>query len=153
MHPFEIMADPIRRRIVQIVAVGEHASTVLIEIIRGEYSVTSAAVSHHLRVLRENDFVDVRYEENRRLYVLSGSGIEALHYEVKELRRLWKQRLGWQLPGDPMQAGVYPYKHSVPTFPPTKRGLRGKGPDGFTLAIHRLRESPAWPEPDARPDD
>ncbi|MGC5170719.1 hypothetical protein ACLQ2Q_08695 [Microbacterium sp. DT81.1] len=52
MHPFEVMAEPIRRRIVEILAVGEHPSSIIVDVIRFEFSVTSAAVSHHLRVLR-----------------------------------------------------------------------------------------------------
>ncbi|HWI32345.1 MAG TPA: hypothetical protein VNT50_12745 [Microbacterium sp.] len=140
MHPFEVMAEPIRRRIVEIVAVGEHPSTVIIDAIRQEFTVTSAAVSHHLRVLRENGWVDVRHDENQRLYVLSESGIRSLSRDVKRLRRLWKNRLGWRLPGDPATAGMLPYIHTEPSRG-TRRGLRGKHPDGFTVATHRRRDA------------
>lgn len=125
------MADPIRRRIVQIVAVGENPSSWIIEAIQREFGVTSAAVSHHLRVLRETRFVDVRHDDNMRLYALSEHGIEALHDEVKQLRTLWKQRLGWRLPGDPMFAGVQPYRR----LPHAPDDAALPGADGAVAAV------------------
>ncbi|MGC5222919.1 ArsR/SmtB family transcription factor [Micromonospora sp. DT81.3] len=85
MHPFEVMAEPIRRRIVEILAVGEHPSSIIVDVIRFEFSVTSAAVSHHLRVLHNTGWVDVRHEETRRLHVLAEDGILSLHRDVKRL--------------------------------------------------------------------
>ncbi|HEX5859346.1 MAG TPA: metalloregulator ArsR/SmtB family transcription factor [Microbacterium sp.] len=140
MHPFEVMAEPVRRRIVEILAAGEHPSMLVVEVIRHEFSVTSAAVSHHLRVLRETGWVDVRHEENKRFYVLAEDGIQVLRCEVKRLRKLWKNRLGWGLPGDTATAGIHKYEPRPPSIE-SRRGLRGKLPDGFTRATHKRRDA------------
>ena len=54
MHPFQVMAEPIRRRIVEILASGEHTSGEVCESIAAEFGVTRTAASKHLRILREN---------------------------------------------------------------------------------------------------
>ncbi len=53
MHPFEAMAEPVRRRIVDILASGEHTSGQLAEVIGVEFRISRTAVSKHLRVLRD----------------------------------------------------------------------------------------------------
>ena len=59
---------------------------------------------------------------------------------MKRLRKLWKNRLGWNLPGDPAKAGMMRFAPRPPR-PESRRGLRGKLPDGFTRATHRRRDA------------
>ncbi len=54
MHPFEILAEPIRRRIVEILASGEHFSGDIEAVIIHEFGVGRSAVQHHLAVFRRN---------------------------------------------------------------------------------------------------
>jgi DNA-binding transcriptional ArsR family regulator len=70
MHPFDILSDPVRRRIFELLARGETAAGDLVAVIAAEFGITQPAVSQHLRVLRENGFATVRPEAQRRLYSL-----------------------------------------------------------------------------------
>jgi DNA-binding transcriptional ArsR family regulator len=67
MHPFELLATPIRRRIVEVLAVGEHTSGELSNAVGHEFNVTAQAIAHHLRMLRDNDIVRVTAEETTGL--------------------------------------------------------------------------------------
>jgi DNA-binding transcriptional ArsR family regulator len=60
---------------------------------RREFGLTQPAVSRHLRVLRENGFATVRSAGTRRLYGLDGTGLEAAHGWLADLRGQWSQRL------------------------------------------------------------
>ncbi|MFH8249626.1 ArsR/SmtB family transcription factor [Microbacterium sp. B2969] len=95
MHPFEAMAEPARRRIVEILASGEHTAGQLADAVGHEFRISRTAVSKHLRVLRDAGFADVRAEENFRWWRLTPDAIRQLHAEVRELRRKWKMRSGW----------------------------------------------------------
>ena len=74
MHPFEAMAEPARRRIVDVLASGEHTAGQLAEVVGGEFRISRTAVSKHLRVLRDAGFVDVRAEENFRWHRMTPDG-------------------------------------------------------------------------------
>ena len=54
MHAFDILGDPIRRRILEVLAEGEHASGEVVEVISREFGITQSAVSQQLKVLRES---------------------------------------------------------------------------------------------------
>ena len=56
MHAFDILGDPTRRRILQLLSAGEMSSGQISAVIHGEFGISQAAVSQHLRVLRENGF-------------------------------------------------------------------------------------------------
>jgi DNA-binding transcriptional ArsR family regulator len=77
VHAFDVLGDPVRRRILELLAGGEHTSGAITEVIRGEFGITQPAVSQHLRVLRESGFATVRPEGARRLYATSTSGSTA----------------------------------------------------------------------------
>lgn len=101
------MGTPVRRRIIEILASGEHAAGNVCEVVAHEFGITRTAVSKHLRVLRESDFVDVRHEESTRFYLLSNRGLKQLEREVKRLRRLWQLRIALFAPADNiLTAGV-----------------------------------------------
>lgn len=101
------MGTAVRRRIVEILASGEHAAGNVCEVVAHDFGITRTAVSKHLRMLRESDFVEVRYEESTRFYMLSDQGLRQLEREVKRLRRLWKLRIALYAPPDNIfMAGV-----------------------------------------------
>jgi len=123
MHPFEAMAEPVRRRIVDILASGEHTSGQLAEVIGTEFRISRTAVSKHLRVLRDAGFVDVRAEERFRWYRLTPDAISILVRAVNDLRRKWKMRSGW----DPdAQAKRDPLATPIPRYRPVRRKGRGR---------------------------
>ncbi|WP_082802116.1 ArsR/SmtB family transcription factor [Herbidospora cretacea] len=70
MHAFDVLGDPVRRRILELLADGEQSAGEVGAIVQEEFGITQPAVSQHLRVLRENGFATVRAEGTRRLYAV-----------------------------------------------------------------------------------
>ncbi|WP_083958409.1 ArsR/SmtB family transcription factor [Herbidospora mongoliensis] len=70
MHAFDVLGDPVRRRILELLADGERPAGEVGAIVQEEFGITQPAVSQHLRVLRENGFATVRAEGARRLYAV-----------------------------------------------------------------------------------
>lgn len=68
MHPFEVLADPVRRRILEILGAGEVSAGGIGDLIGSRFGITQPAVSQHLRVLRESGLVAVRSEGAKRFY-------------------------------------------------------------------------------------
>jgi DNA-binding transcriptional ArsR family regulator len=85
--------DPVRRRILELLAAGERSAGDIVDVIRAEFGVTQPAVSRQLRVLRESGFTDVRAEGTRRLYALNGGALTGVEGWLADLRRQWSQRL------------------------------------------------------------
>ena len=54
MEIFEVLSDPVRRRILELLARHEMASGEVVVAIGAEFGITQAAVSQHLKALREN---------------------------------------------------------------------------------------------------
>jgi DNA-binding transcriptional ArsR family regulator len=78
MHVFDVLSDPVRRRILELLGRGEMASGEVVEAIGAEFGITQAAVSQHLKVLRESGFARVRAEAQRRLYSVDAAGLQAV---------------------------------------------------------------------------
>ncbi|GAA1780394.1 ArsR/SmtB family transcription factor [Agromyces lapidis] len=95
MHPFEILAEPVRRRIVEVLAVGSHPVGLLNDIISMEFQVSRSAVSHHLRILRDHGVVRVLPAYTERLYLLEEEFMQELDSAVAELFDLWDHRYGF----------------------------------------------------------
>ena len=93
MHAFDVLGDPVRRRILELLAGGERTSGAVTEVIREEFGITQPAVSQHLRVLRENGFATVRPEGTRRLYAVDGESLKAIDEWLDQFRRFWAQPL------------------------------------------------------------
>jgi len=62
MHAFDVLGDPVRRRILELLAEEERASGEVVSIIGREFGISQPAVSQHLRVLRDSGFATVRAE-------------------------------------------------------------------------------------------
>ncbi|RZU50082.1 DNA-binding transcriptional ArsR family regulator [Krasilnikovia cinnamomea] len=93
MHAFDVLGDPIRRRILELLADGEQTSGAVTEVIRAEFGVSQPAVSQHLRVLRDNGFATVRAAGARRLYTVDGAGLRQVDAWLGPFRRFWTPHL------------------------------------------------------------
>jgi DNA-binding transcriptional ArsR family regulator len=93
MHVFEVLADPVRRRILELLSRGEMASGGVVEVIGGEFGISQAAVSQHLKVLRESGFAHVRAEAQRRIYSIDLAGLRAIDAWVGQFRTFWEPKL------------------------------------------------------------
>jgi DNA-binding transcriptional ArsR family regulator len=93
MHAFDVLGDPGRRRILELLAAGELASGEVVEAIAAEYGITQAAVSQHLKVLRESGFASVRAAGTRRLYSRDTAPLEQVDAWLDHFRGFWTHRL------------------------------------------------------------
>ena len=93
MHAFDVLGDPVRRRILELLAGGEQASGAITETIRAEFGITQPAVSQHLRVLREAGFASVRPEGTRRLYAVKHDPLQDVDEWLERFRAAWAPRL------------------------------------------------------------
>jgi DNA-binding transcriptional ArsR family regulator len=93
VHAFDILGDPVRRRILDLLADGERAAGELGSVVQAEFGISQPAVSQHLRVLRENGFATVRAEGARRLYALEAEPLRQVDDWLERYRGLWTQRL------------------------------------------------------------
>jgi DNA-binding transcriptional ArsR family regulator len=89
MDPFPALAEPSRRRIVELLGGGERAAGA----IAGEFDSTPAAVSQHLKVLREAGLVRVRVDGQRRIYSIDPEGLAAVDAWLDRFRRFWSGSL------------------------------------------------------------
>ena len=93
MHAFDVLADPVRRRILELLGRSEMASGEVVEAIGAEFGITQAAVSQHLKVLRESGFARVRADAQRRLYSVDAAGLQAADAWVGQFRSFWEPKL------------------------------------------------------------
>jgi DNA-binding transcriptional ArsR family regulator len=93
MDVFDVLSDPVRRRILELLGPGEMASGEVVAAITTEFGITQAAVSQHLKVLRENGFARVRAEAQRRLYSVDAAGLQAAAAWIGQFRGFWEPKL------------------------------------------------------------
>jgi DNA-binding transcriptional ArsR family regulator len=93
MHALDVLGDPVRRRLVELLASGDQPAGEVSRVVETEFGISQPAVARHLRVLREAAFVRVRPEGSRRIYRLDERVITQLQDQADRYRRLWNQRL------------------------------------------------------------
>ncbi|MDE3720757.1 MULTISPECIES: ArsR/SmtB family transcription factor [Nocardiopsis] len=93
MHAFDVLGDPVRRRLLELLNEGERASGELTEVVRAEFGISQPAVSQHLRVLRENGFATVRKDGNRRLYAVDASPLRDVDAWLRRFAVRWEPHL------------------------------------------------------------
>jgi len=93
VHAFDVLGDPVRRRILELPAEGEHASGEVVAVIADEFGISQPAVSMHLRVLRESGFASTRAEGARRIYALETGPLAEVDAWLSPFRAFWEQRL------------------------------------------------------------
>src|SRR5688500_19743130 len=93
MHAFDVLGDPVRRRILELLAEGELTSGAISGVVQAEFSISQPAVSQHLKVLRDSGFATVRPEGTRRLYAVDAAPFRELDGWLEHFRAFWGQRL------------------------------------------------------------
>ena len=93
MHAFDILGDPVRRRILELLAIEEHNSGAVVTVIQREFGITQAAVSQHLRVLRDNGFATVRVDGPRRVYTINAAPLAEVDAWLERFRVFWTRNL------------------------------------------------------------
>jgi DNA-binding transcriptional ArsR family regulator len=86
---FAALADPTRRRIVEMLARGPLAAGE----IAGRFTVSASAVSQHLKVLRSAKLVRSHVAAQQRIYELDTDGLAELEGWLDGLGPLWQKRL------------------------------------------------------------
>ena len=93
MHAFDVLGDPVRRRILELLAERELSSGEVVEVITAEFGISQAGVSQHLKVLRDNGFASVRAEGTRRLYALDTTPLRGIDDWLERFRVFWPVRM------------------------------------------------------------
>ncbi len=93
VHAFDVLGDPVRRRILVLLADGEMSAGAVVARIQSEFAITQPAVSQHLKVLRDNGFASVRPDGQRRLYAVDGKALREVDEWLDGFRRFWTPRL------------------------------------------------------------
>src|ERR1700742_4606836 len=93
MHAFDVLGDPVRRRILELLAAGERSSGEITQVVRSEFGISQPAVSQHLRVLREAGFATVRAEGARRLYAVDPVPLRDVDAWLDRFRAFWTPHL------------------------------------------------------------
>jgi DNA-binding transcriptional ArsR family regulator len=93
VHAFDVLGDPVRRRILELLADGEVSSGAITSVIQAEFGISQPAVSQHLKVLRDSGFATVRPQGTRRLYAVDAQPFQELDTWLDGFRGFWNQRL------------------------------------------------------------
>jgi len=86
---FSAMADPSRRRMVELLSAGPRSAGV----IAAEFELSAPAVSQHLKALREAGLVKVEVDGQRRIYSLDPAGLAEMDDWLNHVRGFWSDRL------------------------------------------------------------
>jgi DNA-binding transcriptional ArsR family regulator len=89
MDRFSALADPSRRRMVELLSGGSRSAGAL----GAEFELSAPAVSQHLKVLREAGLVRVEVDGQRRIYSLDPTGLAEMHSWLNQVRGFWTERL------------------------------------------------------------
>jgi len=93
MHAFDVLGDPVRRRILELLADGEATSGALVAVVQREFGITQAAVSQHLKVLRDSGFATARADGPRRFYAVEPAALREVDVWLDRFRKFWAHRL------------------------------------------------------------
>ncbi|MEM1204816.1 MAG: metalloregulator ArsR/SmtB family transcription factor [Acidobacteriota bacterium] len=93
MHAFDVLGDPVRRRVLELLADHHHASGEIVAVVGREFGITQSAVSQHLKVLRDSGFATVRAEGPRRIYSLDPAPMAEVDRWLSRFRRFWGPKL------------------------------------------------------------
>jgi DNA-binding transcriptional ArsR family regulator len=89
VEAFDVLGDPVRRRILELVADGELSAGAIGDEIQRQFGISQPAVSQHPRVLRESGFLTVRRDGVRRLYAVDPHGLQDVDEWLGRFRRFW----------------------------------------------------------------
>lgn len=89
MDTFSALADPSRRRIIELIATSGRLSATDIS---KRFDVSAPAISQHLKVLREAKLVDMEKKAQQRIYSLNTDSLSGIETWIKKLRTVLEER-------------------------------------------------------------
>lgn len=93
MHALDVVGDPVRRRIVELLTDGPRSAGDITTVVTQEFGISQPAVSNHLRVLRDSGFATGDRRGSSRLYELRPERLQEIQQWVDRYTRFWLQRL------------------------------------------------------------
>jgi DNA-binding transcriptional ArsR family regulator len=93
VHAFDVLGDPVRRRILELLAEGERTSGEVSAAVQAEFGITQSAASQHLKVLRDSGFSTVRVDGARRIYAMRPEPLQEVDAWLDRFRSFWTPRL------------------------------------------------------------
>jgi len=93
VHAFDVLGDPVRRRILELLAEGELTSGAIGAVVQQEFRISQPAVSQHLKVLRDSGLATVRPDGTRRLYAVNSEPLRELDAWLDRFRGFWTPHL------------------------------------------------------------
>jgi DNA-binding transcriptional ArsR family regulator len=93
MHALDVLGDPVRRRILELLAEGEKSAGDLVTALHREFGISQPAVAQHLQVLRDSGFASVRADAQRRLYAVQPEPLREVDAWLERFRHFWEARL------------------------------------------------------------
>jgi len=89
MNSLAAIADPTRRRIVELLAERDRTAGELVR----EFDLSAPAISQHLNVLRDAGLIVTRAEGQKRIQSLNPAGLDELDAWLERTRQFWSSRL------------------------------------------------------------
>jgi DNA-binding transcriptional ArsR family regulator len=93
VQAFDILGDPVRRRILELLADGELTAGAVSSVIQREFGISQPGVSAHLRVLREAGFARVTPRGAHRVYAVNPDGLKSIDLWLDRFRGYWTPKL------------------------------------------------------------
>ena len=89
LDPFNAVAEPKRRQVLEVLADGEMSVTDVV----GRLGWPQPMVSKHLGVLKEVGLVTARRDGRQRLYSVNGERLKSIHDWAKMFEKFWAHQL------------------------------------------------------------
>ena len=93
MHALDLLGDPVRRHLIELLAQGDSTAGDLTAIVQAAFGISQPAVSQHLRVLRDNGLVSATAEGRTRRYHLERGKLAEAEQWLASLRSPWESPL------------------------------------------------------------
>ena len=89
MDMYQALADPNRRRIIELIALkGQLTSTDIAD----KFDISAPAISQHLKILREAKLVDMEKHAQQRIYTLNRESFDDIQKWINKMQELWEER-------------------------------------------------------------
>ena len=89
MHALSAIADPTRRRIVEMLALRDRTAGEIV----AAFDKTPPAISQHLKILRKAGLINVRVEGQHRIQMLNPAELAEIATWLTRTTRVWERRL------------------------------------------------------------
>ena len=93
MHAFDVLGDPVRRRILELLVQDQMSSGDVVVVVQKEFAISQSAVSQHLKVLRQNGFATVEKQGAKRIYRLDTEALQQVDDWLVPFRSFWAPKM------------------------------------------------------------